>query len=262
MPIITFLSDFGSNSNYVAQMKGVALSICDARIVDITHDISPQNILEGAFVLKTTAPYFPTGSVHVAVVDPGVGTPRRGIVVITKTQILVGPDNGILIPAANFLGGFTVYEISNLNLMLKEVSNTFHGRDIFTPVAAHIVNGVMFDQIGPIIDDFVDLDLGKFDIRDKMVTGKVIYVDSFGDIVTNIEGTSLRHVLDYNNKIMVSIGDKKLEIPFVKSYDFVKIGEVLATIGSSNYFEISINRGDAAKKLDIKPGDDIKILLS
>lgn len=262
MKLMTFLSDFGTKSNYVSQMKGVALSLTDAKIIDITHDITPQDIREGAFVLMSSIIHFPVGTVHVAVVDPGVGTIRRGIVITTQTQIFVGPDNGLLIPAARNLGNFTVYEITNQNLMIKNVSNTFHGRDVFTPVAANILNGVMFDQIGPIINDYINLDFGKFDIRDKTANGKTIYIDSFGNIVTNIDGVRLTNVLNYDKKIMLFLGDKRLEIPFVKSYNFVKKGELLATIGSSNLLEISLNQGNAAKKLQVKPDEDIKILFS
>jgi len=262
MKIMTFLSDFGNKSNYVSQMKGVALSMTDARIVDITHDITPHNIHEGAFVLQTSVPYFPIGTVHVAVVDPGVGTSRQGIVITTRTQILVGPDNGLLIPAARRLGDFTVYEIENPDLMLSAVSNTFHGRDVFTPVAAHILNGVVFEQIGPFVNDFVNLDFGRFEITDKIVTGKIIYVDSFGNIITNIDGFRLRRVVGYDKKIILSIGRRRLEIPFVKSYNFVKKGELLATIGSSNLFEIALNQGSASEKLKLKPDDEIKILFN
>ena len=260
MKLMSFLSDFGLKSNYVSQMKGVALSITDARIIDITHDISPQNIREGAYVLMSAIKHFPIGTVHVAVVDPGVGTIRRGIVITTKTQILVGPDNGLLIPAARYLGNFTVYEITNPNFMSKTISNTFHGRDVFTPIAANILNGIMFDQIGPITNHFVDLDFGKYEIREKTATGNIIYIDSFGNIITNIEGASFRQVLNYDKKIMLFIGDKRLEIPFIRAYNFVKKGEFLATIGSSDLLEISLNQGNAAKKLRVKPDDDIKIL--
>ena len=259
MKIMTFLSDFGNKSNYVSQMKGVALSMTDARIVDITHDITPHNIREGAYVLQTSVPYFPIGTVHVAVVDPGVGTTRRGIVITTRTHILVGPDNGLLIPAARRLGDFIVYEIANPNLMLNSVSNTFQGRDIFTPVAAHILNGVIFEQIGPFINDFVNLDFSGFEITDKTAIGKIIYVDCFGNIITNIDGFRLRQVIGYDKKIILSIGKKQLEIPFVRSYNFVKKGELLATIGSSNLFEIALNQGSASEKLKLKTDDEIKI---
>jgi S-adenosylmethionine hydrolase len=259
MKIMTFLSDFGDRGNYVSQMKGVALSMTDAKIVDITHDIKPHNIREGAFVLQTVVPYFPTGTVHIAVVDPGVGTPRRGIVITTRTQILIGPDNGILIPAARRLGDFTVYKIENPNLMLSQVTNTFHGRDIFTPVAAHILNGVLFEQIGRCINDFINLDFGSFELTNKTASGKIIYIDNFGNIITNILGFRLRQFVGYDKKIILSIGRRRLEISFVKSYNFVKKGELIATIGSSNYLEISINRGSASDKLKLKPDDEIKI---
>jgi len=260
MKLLTFLSDFGVKSGYVSQMKGVALSLTDAKIVDISHEITPHNISEGAFVLMTSIPYFPVGTVHVAVVDPGVGTQRKGIVIATRTQILVGPDNGLLIPAARRLGNFTVYEIVNPELTLCNVSNTFHGRDIFTPIAAHILNGFLFDQIGPVIKDFIDLDFGSFEIGNKSAIGRVIYIDRFGNIITNIDGSALKQVLSFDKKILLALGKKKFEMPFVKSYNFVKPGKILATIGSSNYLEIALNKGDAAKKLDVKADSKIKIL--
>lgn len=260
MSLMTFLSDFGYKSSYVSQMKGIAAGITDANLVDITHDITPHNIREGAFVLKTAVPFFPMGTVHVAVVDPCVGTSRRGIVVATNTQILVGPDNGLLIPAARGLGNFKVYEITNPQLMLKNVSNTFHGRDVFTPVAARILNGVYFEDIGPTITDYVDLNFGTFEINTKSATGQVTYVDGFGNIITNIDGNRLRIILDYDKKIMAFIGNNQREINFVKAYNYVKTGELLATVGSSNLLEFSINHGNAAEKLKIKPGDQIKIL--
>jgi S-adenosylmethionine hydrolase len=262
MKLLTFLTDFGVNSSYVSQMKGVALTMTNTEIVDISHEITPYNIREGAFVLMTALPYFPVGTVHVAVVDPGVGTMRRGIVITTKTQILVGPDNGLLIPAAKVLGDFTVYEIVNQKLLPSFVSNTFHGRDIFTPVAAHILNGILFEQIGPVIKDFVNLDFGNFEINNKTILGKVIYVDNFGNIITNINSFAIKQMFSFDKKVLLYVGKKKFEIPFVKSYNFVKPGSLLATIGSSNYLEIALNHGDAAKKLDVKPNNEIKILFN
>lgn len=259
MKLLTFLTDFGSNSNYISQMKGIAMSITDARIVDISHDIKPYDIREGAFVLRTSIPYFPLGTVHVAVVDPGVGTNRRGIVVTTRSQILVGPDNGLLIPAARLLGDFAVYEIKNQELMAKNVSNTFHGRDIFTPVASHILNGIPFDQIGPMIYDFIDLDFGDYEITDQSAVGKIIYIDNFGNIVTNIDEKELAKFLVFNREIIVMIGEKQLKIPFIPTYNLVKKGELLSTIGSSNLFEISQNQGNAAKILKAKINDKVKI---
>ncbi len=262
MRIITFLSDFGTKDSYVAQMKAVASSMTDARLIDITHEITPHNIHHGAFILRSSVPYFPPGTVHVAVVDPSVGTKRRGVVITTRSQILIGPDNGLLLPAANLLGDFVVYMIENPNLMLDSISNTFHGRDVFTPIASHIVNGVSFEEIGPIVNDFIRLDFGTAEITDKSANGKIIYTDHFGNIITNIDWSRLKQYLDFDKKIMVFIGKKQQQLSFVKSYDFVKKGELLATIGSSNFLEISMNEGDAASKLRVKPEDDIKILFS
>jgi len=262
MKIITFLTDFGTKDGYVAQMKGVALSITDARLIDITHDITPHNIREGAFTLRSVVPYYPTGTVHVAVVDPGVGTERKGILITTRKHILVGPDNGLLMPAAHFLGDFIVYEISNEKYTPNPISSTFHGRDIFTPVAAHITNGVPFEKIGSRINDFVDLDFGQGVIENNTSTGRVVYIDRFGNVVTNITGNILPNGLVYNKKIMLFAGENCIEIPFVRSYGFVKKRELLATIGSSNFLEISVNQGNAAKKLSIKEDDELKIIFN
>ena len=262
MKIITFLSDFGTKDGYTAQMKAVASGITDARLIDLTHEITPQNIREGAFILRSIVSFFPTGTVHIAVVDPGVGTERRGIFITTSKHILIGPDNGLLMPAAHFLGNYIVYEITNTKYMLSSISTTFHGRDIFTPVAAHITNGVPFEEIGKRIDDFIDLDFGQCEIRERAANGKVIYIDSFGNIITNITKEILEKGISYNKKIMVFIGEKQIEIPFVKSYGFVKKREMLATIGSSDFLEIGINQGNAAKKLTIKVEDKVKILYS
>ncbi|MEM0492381.1 MAG: S-adenosyl-l-methionine hydroxide adenosyltransferase family protein [Candidatus Thermoplasmatota archaeon] len=261
MRVITFLSDFGNNSWYVSQMKGVALSLTNATLVDITHEISPHNIREGAYVLLCSVPYFPSGSVHVAVVDPGVGTNRRNIFITTRSQILIGPDNGLLIPAARFLGDFTVYEIAdNSNHMQKTISNTFHGRDIYTPVAARIVNGLPFDAIGKKISDYVDLDFGSPVISDKCITGRVMYIDRFGNIITNIPGFIFNKHVTYGNLVMTCFKSSSTEMRFVKSYGFVKPGEFLITIGSGNYVEISINQGNAARSLSVSVDDEIRLL--
>jgi S-adenosylmethionine hydrolase len=259
MKIITFLTDFKIKSGYPAQMKGVVSSIANAKLIDITHDISPYNIHEGAFVLLSAAPSFPDGTVHIAVVDPGVGTKRRGLVITTRSQILIGPDNGLLLPTAHFLGDFVVYEISNKRYMLDSISETFHGRDIFAPIAAEIVNGIPFNEIGKRIDDFIDLSFEEAEITKQTAIGKIIYIDSFGNIITNIDGMKLRSIIDYNKKIMVLIGEKRRKLPFVRSYNYVKKKQYLITISSSNLMEIGMNQDNASKKLNVKPGDEIII---
>jgi S-adenosylmethionine hydrolase len=260
MNIVSLLTDFGIKDGYVAQMKGVILSIANPRIIDISHEITTHNILEGAFVLRSVVNYFPKGTVNVAIVDPGVGSNRRGIIVTTRNQILIGPDNGVLIPAANLSGDFIVYEIINEKYMLNSISNTFHGRDIFSPVAAHIVNGVPFEEFGNRINDYIDLDFDVGKITNGSANGRIIYIDQFGNITTNIEGNVLKRIIDHGKKITLFIGNKKHELLFVKSYSFVKNKQILVTIGSNNLVEIAVNQGNAAKKLNIKVNDEIKIL--
>lgn len=256
---ITFLTDFGLKSNYPAQMKAVALSITNAQIIDITHNVTPQNISEGAFLLKTSINYFPIGTTHVAVVDPGVGGNRKGIVIVTPRQVFVGPDNGLMIPAAETQGKYQVFEIKNKNLMLENISNTFHGRDVFTPVASHILNGVEFNEIGPKKDNYVKLNLEDTTTDEKFLIGKILHIDSFGNVITNISKKELQKNLLFQDKLDIFLGRKKHRLNFVKSYDYVTKNELLSTIGSSNYLEISINQGNAAEKLNAKPGEKIKI---
>ncbi len=260
--VISLLSDFGLKDGYVAQMKGVIAGLCDARIIDITHMVSPHTILEGAFILRSAVSYFPRGSVHVAVVDPGVGTDRCGIVVTARDHVFVGPDNGLLIPAARLLGEFTVYKITNKNVMLRSVSHTFDGRDVFAPVAAHIVLGMPFERIGEQTNSYVELDSGQAVFSGKSVSGRVLYIDHFGNIITNIDGAELLEHVGFGSQVMVFVGDKRVELPFVRSYGLVDTQMVLGTIGGSTLFEIGANQGDAAKKFKVKPGASVKVLFS
>ncbi|MCX6666183.1 MAG: S-adenosyl-l-methionine hydroxide adenosyltransferase family protein [Euryarchaeota archaeon] len=260
MRTITLLSDFGMDNGYVAQMKGVISGISDARIIDVSHEVTPHAVREAAFILQTIVSYYPVGTVHVAVVDPGVGTDRRGIIVTTRSHVLVGPDNGVLIPAARFLGDFVVYEITNKEYMLKEISNTFQGRDVFAPVAAYITKGVVFDAIGKKITDYIDLDFGHEVYSENTVSGKIIFIDRFGNIITNISGVRLKDRLSLGKHVTVSVNNQSHQVLFVKSYGFVGKGELLATIGSSHYLEISMNQGNAAQILSVKEDDEIKII--
>jgi S-adenosylmethionine hydrolase len=262
MKIITFLTDFGQRDSYVAQMKGVASSLTDAHLIDITHEISPHAIREGAFTLRAVVPFYPIGTVHVAVVDPGVGTTRRGLIVTTKEHIFVGPDNGLLMPAAHLQGDIAVYEISNPRYMLPSVSSTFHGRDIFTPVAAHIIRGVPFNDFGPKITDAVDLTVIQPTTTDEKIAGKVIHIDRFGNIITNVDESSISRVANFDQNLRISLGATQKKLPFVRSYGHVQKGEALATIGSYRYLEISINQGNAAEQLHVSLDDDIDVLLN
>jgi len=264
MKIITLLTDFGRDSSYVAQMKAVILGIIEnVNIVDISHSVTPQEVEEGAFILATSLPYFPKGSIHVGVVDPGVGTSRRGVIVKTKHHILVGPDNGLLIPAARRLGNFEVYEISNKRYMLKKIFHTFHGRDVFAPVAAYIAKGVSIEKIGEKIGNFVDLNLfSEVVFSNSRLSGRVVYIDNFGNIITNIEGSKLLNKKKFDEEVKITLGNRKHKLRLVKSYGFAKNGEPLITVGSNGFIEISINQGNAAKDLGVKKGEKCIIHLN
>lgn len=254
MGVISLLSDFGTL--YPAQMKAVILGInLEAVLVDITHDIPPQNIKAGAFALMCSVPYFPEGSIHLAVVDPGVGTTRRGMVVKSGGHLFVGPDNGLLIPAAHKLSdNLEVREITNSGLFLN-VSSTFHGRDIFAPIAAHLSNGMALSEVGTEILDFVELDLGTPLIENEKVVGEVIYVDDFGNIITNIPGELLLEIVDYGD--LLDIAGRKMPLEHI--YSNVGIGEGLAIIGSHGYIEIAVNSGSAAKLLGYGTNNSVVI---
>jgi S-adenosyl-L-methionine hydrolase (adenosine-forming) len=261
MKSITFLTDFGTKGGYAAQMKGVVSSISDARMIDITHEVSPQNIREGAFLLWTTAPFFPVGTIHVAVVDPGVGTQRKGLVITTKKQILVGPDNGILLPTAHLLGDFVVYEITNPKYMIHPLSRTFHGRDIFAPVAAYIAHGVPFGEIGTPTTHFVDMRFSLGEHRGDRIVGKVLYVDRFGNLVTNIPDDILPNNIE-GKTISVVSGDRRWDqVVCVPSYGYAKQGELLITVGSNHFLEISINQGDAAQSLGMQADAEVSLVI-
>lgn len=253
--VITLLSDFGDV--YPASMKGVILGINpDANIVDISHSAPRHDVRAGAFMLMNCARYFPSGTVHIAVVDPGVGTKRRSIAIRADApgsglQYFVGPDNGLLIPAARSIGEFEAYEITNKKLIRESISGTFHGRDIFAPVGAHISKGLDISDVGEMIFDFVDLDFGKGIKKNGTLEGRVIFIDSFGNVVTNIPAGMVEFRLGDVLEI------EKKQVLFQSSYGFCKKGEPLALIGSHGYLEIAVNRGSAAEFFNKKQGDKI-----
>ncbi len=260
MHTVTFLSDFGLGSGYVSQMKGVVSSFTsEVTLIDICHEIPPQNIKAGAFVLAATVPYMPKGSVHVGVVDPGVGTSRRGIVVVTNKHIFIGPDNGLFLPAARLFGLFRVYEITNESLFQHPVSNTFHGRDIFSSIAGHILRGISFDLIGDEIHDYVDLSFPQPSFEGNMIGSEVLYVDDFGNVITGINGNRFLQYVSENDTVSIVKDDEKNTALFTRSYGFVSKGELMVTIGSHGYVEFSVNQGKANEKLGLTYGDPVQI---
>ena len=260
--LVTLTTDFGSRDPYVAEMKAAILSISpEATIVDVTHEIAKFNIRMGAYALASAAPYFPKGTIHVAVVDPGVGTRRRPILIQTQLGFFIGPDNGLLISAAEHQGITSVHEIANTKLMLQRVSNTFHGRDVFAPAAAHLANGVSPDEVGPEVRDIVKPDFTKVTLEKGMLAGEVLHVDDFGNIITNIGEKQVERVR-LADIITVELAAKKLELRFCKAYSEVQPQEPLALIGSHNYLEIAINQGNAARKFKVRPGEKVKLRLT
>ncbi len=259
MPLISLTTDFGDL--YPAAMKAVILGIAPAvQILDITHSIRQAGIREGAFALYSLVRYFPPGTVHIGVVDPGVGTSRRALAIKSgpagKEQFFVGPDNGLLIPAAHRLGEMEVYEIKNTELMLKSgISATFHGRDIFAPAGAHLSNDTPIEAVGPRILDFVDLDFGNFGIDGPFLLGEVVFADNFGNVITNIPEDIVFKFSTFGSQVEVN-GRK---VSFAQTYGFVGQGEPLVLIGSHGFLEIAVNKGNAALQFGLKSGDQVVI---
>lgn len=258
--IATLTTDFGLKDPYVAEIKARILNLCqNAVIVDITHEIAKFDTRMGAYVLACAAPYFPKGSVHLAVVDPGVGTQRRPIVIQTKQGFFVGPDNGILFLAAEKQGIMSIHELSNPELMEPKVSNTFHGRDIFAPATAHLLNGVKPEDFGPKISEPKKTEFSKITKGKGELVGIVLHIDGFGNIITNITEKEIEQPY-VKGVISVELPHYKVRLKLCRAYGEAEPEEPLALIGSHNFLEIALNQGSASKKFKVKPGNKIKLL--
>ena len=256
--IVTLTTDFGPGE-YVGAMKGAILSVDpEATVVDIDHSVRPHDIRHGAYVLYAAVPYYPFAA-HVGVVDPGVGTKRRAIVCVCEGAFLVGPDNGLLIPAAKRLGLKEVREITNRKLGRPEVSDTFHGRDLFAPAAAHLLSSARVKDAGPVIRDFVDLDFGTPTKRKGGFEGVVITHDRFGNVVTNIPRAAAEKAWKFGDFVQVTIGGYEMTVPFVRTYGQVALGELLVTISSSGFVEVSRREASAAGQLQAAPGMPVTV---
>jgi len=261
-PVITLTTDFGLRDPYVAEMKGVILSIAPkATMVDVTHDVEKFNIRKGAFALASAVPYFPVGAVHVAVVDPSVGTERRPLLIQTKRGFLVGPDNGILSLAARNQGVEHAFEITNPRLVLPEPSNTFHGRDIFAPVAAHLANGTKPTDFGKKIHRITKPKFATIIKKENMLIGEVLYIDSYGNVVTNFTRAELES-LNIGTGIRLKLGTQKITLPLCKTYAEAEKAKPVAIFGSHSFLEISMNQGNAAKHFKIGEDDRLAICQS
>ncbi len=266
MSIITLITDFGSRDEYVGLMKGVILSINPAAtIVDITHQIDRQDIVQAAFAIHTAYRYFPAGSVHLLVVDPGVGTGRALLAMEMKKQYFIAPDNGALTLLFNENIAACLVRLTNSNFFLDTVSQTFHGRDIIAPVGAHLSQGVDLHQLGDEITpaDAVRLENIYPHTSDTgEIVGTVVAVDHFGNLISNIDYQMLMRVAQTAplNKIRIRIGSHTID-GIHRTYENVRRNTALGLIGSRGYLEVAVNMGNAARILKAGKGDPLRVII-
>ncbi len=260
MPVISLLTDFGHRDAFVGTMKGVILGICPAaRIVDLSHGITPQRIAEGAFVLRTAYPYFPDGTVHVAVVDPGVGGDRRALIVETPRHRFVGPDNGIFAHVYARETDLRVISLTETRYMLPGISNTFHGRDVFAPVAGHLALGRPLSDFGPEIDDYHTGPPSEPAVHGGGIEGHVLHIDRYGNIITDID-EALFLEITRGKRFRIRLSGLTLD-RVSASYDEAAGGSALAILDSAGLLEIAVNGGHAAESLDVSTGDRVDVEL-
>jgi hypothetical protein len=250
--VITLTTDFGTSDWFVGTMKGVIASIApQCMVVDLTHDLPPGNIRGGAFALAASHRFFPKGTIHVAVIDPGVGSRRRAIAVQTARGVFVGPDNGVLSWALAKEKIRAIRALENEAYFLQPVSQTFHGRDIFAPVAAHLSRSVPIQKLGPAMKEFVRLDWPEPRARRGGLEGEVVYIDRFGNAITNLEGALLPSSARATCEIH---GRHRRLCPLRTFYQAVAPKTPVALVGSSGFLEIAINGGSAEKALGVRIG--------
>ena len=249
MAIITLTTDFGTRDHYVGAMKGVIKTIAPkADIVDVTHQIEPHNVIHASFVLMNTVRWFPEGSIHLAVVDPGVGSERRVLLANFAGRLVVVPDNGVITMLHRTSRIEDIRVVENSRYFLPRISSTFHGRDIFAPVAAHLSQGVKPKDFGRGTDRIEILPIHhRCDTFARRIRGEVVYVDRFGTMFTNIHRRELQAISPREQALEVRVNDEPLG-PIRGCYDEVPVGEPLAVIGSTDYLEIAVNQGRAADR--------------
>ncbi|MEN2974080.1 MAG: SAM-dependent chlorinase/fluorinase [Candidatus Caldarchaeales archaeon] len=259
-PIIALITDYGLKDTYVAQLKGVILSYRrDVIIVDVTHEVEPFNELEAAFLLLTYVKYMPPETIHLCIVDPKVGGERRPIIIKTvRGDCFIGPDTGIMAPAAESLGIMNIYEIDQ-SMLPKRFSETFHGRDVFAHAAGKLSIGLSLDKIGKLISDYERIEIPKPLFREDFIESTVLHVDRFGNIITNLKYNEIN--VGFGDIVEIYMPDTVVRCPLVQYYSRVEEGSLLTTIGGSGYLEISINKGRASEKLRLRPGDRLKVKL-
>lgn len=265
MPIISLMTDFGIKDGNVGVMKGVIWNIApEAQISDLSHMIAPQNVREASLILARSAPYFPENSIHVVVVDPGVGTSRRPMAAKIGTQYYVGPDNGtitLLVERAEKEGWATEFvDLNKPEYWLPNVSYVFHGRDIFAPVAAHISIGVPLKDMGTPFDGPVKLELPKPEKTANGWKGEVIHIDHFGNVASNIRIETLGDALKDMNRIFVRVGGVEIK-GLVNTFGERAVGELVALMGSTGNLIVSVVNGNAATRLNVKIGNSFEVIM-
>jgi len=257
--LITLTTDFGNQDHYVSVMKAVMLDIVpEARFIDVSHEIPPQDVMAGAWVVRNSAPYFPPNTVHLVVVDPGVGTNRTPVAIKIKDQLFVGPDNGIF----SLIGedfGYKAVKLENEKFWRKNRSNTFHGRDIFAPVAAHLANGIPLKELGSPLEKLVTY-RWAIPISDKDgIQGWIVHIDRFGNLVSNIPSSLIKETIG-DSRLKIYVGNTILD-EIVPTFGAVPDGEPAAYIGSSDKLEIAINKGNAKQMLGVEKGAQVSIVV-
>ncbi len=260
---IAVLTDFGLKDPYVSIMKSVILRINPyVKIIDISHDIPSFSVKAAAYILLSIKDYFPRNTIFLVVVDPGVGSKRRAIVIKTRRFLFVGPDNGVLYPAVVDDGVMDIRSIDNQNLFLKPVSYTFHGRDIFAPTAAWLSKGIVLDAIGKSIDidDIVKMDLELIELESidigRTLCGEVVYIDKFGNIALSIRANTY-DILPIGKFVEIKINDKIFKTYSTKTFSLVKPGDLALYVNSFRFLELGVNMGNAAKRMNANIGDKI-----
>jgi S-adenosylmethionine hydrolase len=255
--LITLTTDFGYQDSFVGIMKGVIFAINpDAHVIDLTHGVPPHNVMAGALILQHSIRYFPPGTIHVVVVDPGTGTSRRPILIEFDGSYYVGPDNGVLSVALERRQPSSITLLSNPAFQLFPTSKTFHGREIFAPVAAHLSLGVPPTEFGEKLDSFVELILPKVGHHELRIDGEIIYIDSFGNLFTNIRERDLTGLP--KELLRTSLGP--VEVGGITStYAAVGTGEFACVFNSWGLLEIALNRGNARQRTGAKLGDKVVV---
>ncbi|PXF59530.1 MAG: hypothetical protein C4B58_02855 [Deltaproteobacteria bacterium] len=256
--ILAFLSDFGFKDPYVGIIKAVVLGINPAlRIVDISHQVAPQDVISGSFILGSAFREFPPRTVFLAIVDPGVGSQRIGLLAVTEHYTFLAPDNGLLSMVFRYSKKVTCFSIENTHYFKRPVSDTFHGRDIFAPVAAHLSLGAEPHSFGPPCPDPVQLPWPEPIVRDQYIKGEVIYIDGFGSLILNIPSKLIQHRKPVRKQFKVNI--KGMELSIFNTYSDAAKDKPLALIGSSGFLEIAVNQGSAAEMFSADVGEPVVV---